>query len=219
MDHEFWHTRWERKQIGFHQDSGNPLLREHWAGLVGASKGAVLVPLCGKSNDMWWLHDRGHPVLGVELSALACKAFFEEAEERANVTPGEPFTRFCHDKTLELWCGDFFQLVPPDVKRTRWVYDRAALIALGPAARQHYVSHLSAILPDEIGILLITLDYDESEMAGPPFNVPDDEVYELYNTDFTVERLSHAKKGKDDPFNKRKGLSSASESVFVIHKR
>ena len=57
--------------------------------------------------------------------------FFEEAGEKAKVHPGEPFITFKHD-TLQLWCGDFFQLVPEDLKHVRLVYDRAALIALPP---------------------------------------------------------------------------------------
>lgn len=218
MDHEFWHARWERKEIGFHQESVNQHLQKHWAELAAAAKGQVLVPLCGKSHDMWWLHDRGHPVLGVELSRIACKDFFKEAGEKASVAPGEPFSRFCHDKTLELWCGDFFQLAPPDVQNIQWIYDRAALIAMRPATRQRYVNHLSAILPENTSILLITLDYDGAEMNGPPFNVPDKEVHELYNADFTIELLSQTKTDKNDPFNNRKGLSAASESVFRLHK-
>jgi thiopurine S-methyltransferase len=219
MDHEFWHARWERKEIGFHQESVNHYLHEYWPELTGTEKSQVLVPLCGKSHDLWWLHDRGHPILGVELSSIACKDFFEEAGEKAMVTPGSPFTRFRHDDTLELWCGDFYQLSPADVENVRWVYDRAALIALPPPMRQHYASHLSAILPENCGILLVTLDYDGSEMTGPPFNVTDNEVYELFSDHFTVERLRQNNMGKDDPFAKRKGLGSATESVFRLHKR
>jgi thiopurine S-methyltransferase len=219
MDHEFWHARWERKETGFHQESVNHYLHEHWPDLTGPEKSQVLVPLCGKSHDLWWLHDRGHPILGVELSRIACKDFFEEAGEKAMVTPGSPFTRFRHDDTLELWCGDFYQLSPTDVSNIRWVYDRAALIALPPLMRQRYASHLSAILPESCGILLITLDYDGSEMTGPPFNVTDNEVYELFSDDFTVERLRQENMAKDDPFAKRKGLGGATESVFLLYKR
>ena len=219
MEHEFWHARWERREIGFHQEKINRYLHEHWSELVGPAKGPVLIPLCGKSHDIWWLHDRGHPVLGVELSSIACKDFFEEAVEKATVSPGSPFTRFRHDDTLELWCGDFFQLAPADVKHVHWVYDRAALIALPPDTRKRYVNHLSAILPEKVGVLLITLNYNSAEMTGPPFSVSDEEVYGLYNTDFTVELLSQVTLDKDDPFCERKGLSGAGESVFRLHKR
>ena len=106
MEHEFWHQRWANNEIGFHEGTVNQYLHDHWPELAGTRTDTVLVPLCGKSHDMWWLHDRGHPIIGVELSDIACKDFFEEAGEKAQVHPGEPFTRFRHDD-LQLWCGDF----------------------------------------------------------------------------------------------------------------
>lgn len=216
MEHEFWHERWAKKEIGFHEGTVNQYLHDHWPELAGNNSGAVFVPLCGKAHDMWWLHDRGHPVLGVELSEIACKDFFEEAGEKAKVHPGEPFTTFKHDD-LEIWCGDFFQLVPDDLKHIRLVYDRAALIALPPSMRQKYVEHLTAIIPDGARILLITLDYD-TEIKGPPFNVSNDEVRELYGLDYDIEHVLTNTLAKDHPFAKRRGLEGASESVFRLTK-
>ncbi|MDV3502677.1 thiopurine S-methyltransferase [Marinobacter sp. M-5] len=217
MEHEFWHERWAKKEIGFHEGTINQYLHDHWPELAGNGKEAVLVPLCGKAHDMWWLHDRGHPIIGVELSDIACKDFFEEASEKAMVRPGEPFTRFKHDD-LEIWCGDFFQLVPDDLKHIRLVYDRAALIALPPHMRKGYVDHLTAVIPDGTRILLITLDYD-TEIKGPPFNVSDSEVHELYSGDFEIEHILTNTLAKDHPFTKRKGLSGATESVFRLLKK
>lgn len=158
MEHEFWHERWSKKEIGFHEGTVNQFLYDHWPELSGSGTESVFVPLCGKAHDMWWLHDRGHAVLGVELSEIACKDFFEEAGEKAMVHPGEPFTTFSHDN-LQLWAGDFFQLAPDDLKHVRLVYDRAALIALPQPMRKKYVEHLTAIIPEGTKILLITLDY------------------------------------------------------------
>jgi len=217
MEHQFWHERWAKKEIGFHEGTVNQYLHDHWPELAGNGTGTVLVPLCGKAHDMWWLHDRGHPVIGVELSEIACKDFFEEGQEKAQVHPGEPFTKFAHDD-LELWCGDFFQLVPEDLKHVRLVYDRAALIALPPHMRKDYVDHLTAVIPDGTRILLITLDYD-TEIKGPPFNVGDDEVRALYSGDYDIEHILTNTLAKDHPFTKRKGLAGAAESVFRLVKR
>ncbi|MEQ9546814.1 MAG: thiopurine S-methyltransferase [Marinobacter sp.] len=217
MEHEFWHERWAKKEIGFHEGTINSYLHDHWPELAGEGTPAVFIPLCGKAHDMWWLHDRGHPIIGVELSDIACKDFFEEAGEKAMVRPGEPFTRFKHDN-LELWCGDFFQLVPDDLKHIRLVYDRAALIALPPKMRKEYVEHLTAVIPDGTRILLITLDYD-TEIKGPPFNVSDEEVRELYSDDYDIEHILTNTLAKDHPFTKRKGLAGATESVFRLVKK
>ncbi|ARM83080.1 thiopurine S-methyltransferase [Marinobacter salarius] len=217
MEHQFWHERWAKKEIGFHEGTVNQYLHDHWPELAGNGIGTVLVPLCGKAHDMWWLHDRGHAVIGVELSDVACKDFFEEGQEKAKVHPGEPFTKFAHDD-LQLWCGDFFQLVPEDLKHVRLVYDRAALIALPPHMRQDYVDHLTAVIPDGTRILLITLDYD-TDIKGPPFNVSDEEVLKLYSADYEIEHILTNTLAKDHPFTKRKGLAGATESVFRLTKR
>ncbi|WP_303290888.1 thiopurine S-methyltransferase [Marinobacter sp. SS5-14b] len=219
MEHEFWHERWAKQQTGFHEGTVNQYLHDHWPELAGTGTDAVFVPLCGKAHDMWWLNDRGHPVIGVELSDIACKDFFEEAGEKANVHPGEPFTTFKHDD-LQLWCGDFFQLVPDDLKHVRLVYDRAALIALPPEMRQGYVDHLTAVTPEGVQMLLITLDYDSNEMQGPPFNVSDDEVFKLYGEDYEISQVLKQDMARDNPFAKRRGLrNGASESVFTLTKK
>ena len=217
MEHEFWHARWANNEIGFHEGSVNRYLHNHWQELAARGGETVFVPMCGKAKDMWWLYDRGHPVIGVELSEIACKDFFEEAGARARVKPGRPFTRFIHDR-LELWCGDFFQLVPGDLSNIRLVYDRAALIALPPHMRPEYAQHLNAILPDQAAILLVTLDYRNHEVQGPPFNVSDAEVHTLYGQDFEVEHILTSLLPAEHPFARRKGLSGATESVFYLRR-
>ncbi|WP_165855903.1 thiopurine S-methyltransferase [Marinobacter sp. JSM 1782161] len=218
MDHEFWHARWEKQEIGFHEGTVNRYLHDHWPDMVHTGNETVLVPLCGKSKDMWWLHDRGHPVIGVELSPVACKDFFEEAEAKARVHPDQPFTRYTHEE-LSLWCGDFFQLVPDDVRHVRQVYDRAALIALPPNMRREYADHLEAILPEEASILLITLDYETGATTPPPFNVSPAEVAELFGDDFDIDCVLTNPLEKDHPFAKRKGLEHGSESVFRLRRK
>ena len=69
------------------------------------------------------------------------------------------------------------------------LYDRAALIALPPLMRAQYAEHLSRLLPSGCQGLLITLDYDQSQKAGPPFAVTDDEVKVLFGSDWTVKTL------------------------------
>ncbi|BES72813.1 thiopurine S-methyltransferase [Marinobacter nanhaiticus D15-8W] len=218
MEHEFWHARWKHQEIGFHEGTVNRYLHDHWPEMVQTGTETVLVPLCGKAKDMWWLYDRGHPVLGIELSPIACKDFFEEAETKALVQPAQPFIRYIHDE-LQLWCGDFFQLVPDDVEHVRLVYDRAALIALPPKMRRDYAEHLTAVLPDQARILLITLDYEEGAIKGPPFNVADEEVHQLFGEDFEIEHVLTNPLEKDHPFAKRRGLTEGVESVFKLTRK
>ncbi|QQZ40407.1 thiopurine S-methyltransferase [Pseudomonas sp. SK3(2021)] len=178
MQPEFWHKRWEQNQIGFHLSEVNPYLQRYWPrlGLVPGSR--VLVPLCGKSLDLSWLASQGHQVLGIELSEKAVQDFFSEQQLQPRVSLRGGFTVYEY-APIQLWCGDFFALQATDVADCQALYDRAALIALPPEMRERYAAHLRSILPQGCQGLLITLDYDQALMAGPPFAVLDDEVKAL----------------------------------------
>jgi thiopurine S-methyltransferase len=179
MDAEFWHQRWMANQIGFHLDQVNPFLKRYWPELRLTPPAEVLVPLCGKTLDMRWLQRQGYPVTGVELSDKALQAFMEEHQIE---TQQVAHPRFCQwqGEGLRLFCGDFFDLSAEDVKGVKAVYDRAALVALPFEMRQRYIAHLRDILPFGVQILLITMEYDQSQMDGPPFSVPQAEVETLF---------------------------------------
>ncbi|MBI5437701.1 MAG: hypothetical protein HY936_01890 [Nitrosomonadales bacterium] len=129
MKKDFWLERWERKEIGFHQSEINPYLRQYWQELHLARDKNVFVPLCGKSSDLLWLRKQGHPVLGVELSAIAAQAFFEENSYTPHRFPGGKFD--CYEAGgIRILCGDFFDLSKDDMAKVSAVYDRASLVAL-----------------------------------------------------------------------------------------
>ena len=52
MKHDFWHERWLRDEIGFHQQAFNTHLQEFWRSLGLPSDAGVFVPLCGKTLDL-----------------------------------------------------------------------------------------------------------------------------------------------------------------------
>ena len=81
MQADFWHDRWQRQQIGFHEPAANPLLLQHFDTLALPSAARILLPLCGKTLDIDWLLARGHEVVGAELSAIAVAALFERLQE------------------------------------------------------------------------------------------------------------------------------------------
>jgi thiopurine S-methyltransferase len=219
----FWHERWERDQLGFHQEDVNSLLIEHWPTLSQKSASEVFVPLCGKSHDMRWLRDAGHEVVGVELSPIACRDFFVEAgieaiqsgTQSGTRSGTQPLDRF-EGEGYRLLCGDFFDLEPADLIDVRGVFDRASLIALPPEMRRRYAHHMTAILPEDVTILLITLDYDQSKMNGPPHSVPNTEVEALFGEAFSLDIL--ATTGFVEPhirFRER-GLDSWCETVWRL---
>ena len=185
MEPKFWQERWARNQIGFHLPEVNPYLQRHWPQLALAQGAQVLVPLCGKSLDLMWLASHGLRVLGVELSEQAVKAFFSEQNLVPRITRRGVFSVYQAD-LIEVWCGDFLALDAEAVADCTALYDRAALIALPPLMRAQYAEHLHQLLRPGCQGLLITLDYDQTQKAGPPFAVTDDEVKVLFGSQWTL---------------------------------
>jgi len=215
MEKDFWLERWEKQEIGFHENDINAYLTRYWKELNPPSGSTVFVPLCGKSNDMKWLREQGHPVLGVELSPLAAQAFFRENAYSAKGVKTGHFERY-EANGIQIDCGDFFDLSKDDLANVKAVYDRAAMIALPPEMRQRYVQHLVNILPSATQILLVTFDYPQAEMSGPPFAVTPKEVEALYGKYAEINMLSQTDSLPQNPRFKSKGLTRLQESVFIM---
>jgi thiopurine S-methyltransferase len=214
MDPDFWQARWREGRIGFHRSDANPNLVEHLEHL-GAPQGdaAVFVPLCGKSVDLPFLVGRGFPVVGAEISELACRALFEEQGLAYSERRVGAYTRF-EAGALSVLCGDYFGLQPADLGPIHGAWDRAALIAMPPERRPRYVATLARLLPQGAPLLLVSVDYPPGPMQGPPFSVPDAEVRTLFGDTFRIES-SHAHDALDDnPRFRDAGLGALRETVY-----
>jgi len=217
MDAGFWHQRWRDNLIGFHQADINPHLQDFWPRLGLGPDDPVLVPLCGKSRDMLWLAER-QPVLGVELSPIAVQAFFREAGWPAECVQEHGFTVWQQGR-LRLLCGDFFDLQPPLPAGVRAVYDRAALIALPAEMRIRYATRLTALVPAAASMLLVSLEYDQAQMNGPPFSVEEAEVHRLFAAHWSIERLHEEDVLASESKFRERGLSRLTEKIFLLRRR
>ena len=215
MNPNFWHERWQHNEIGFHQQEFNAHLQGYWEQLAVPVGGLVFVPLCGKSRDLLWLRARGHQVLGVELSPIAVRDFFAENTLTPQITRQGAFVRYEADG-LAVLCGDFFDLTPELLQSVAGVYDRAALIALPPELRARYVEHSAAVLPAAAGTLLVTMEYPQNEMNGPPFAVHEEEVRRLYARHYTVTCLFSKDILAENPRFQERGLSALAEKVYRL---
>ncbi|MGV6397956.1 thiopurine S-methyltransferase [Pseudomonas caspiana] len=215
MEADFWHQRWAANQIGFHQPEANPYLQRYWPGLQPEAASKVLVPLCGKSLDLSWLAGQGYLVLGVELSEKAVLEFFSEQRLEPLVSQHGAFKVY-RAGAVEIWCGDFFSLRAEDVADCTAFYDRAALIALPPAMRERYVEHLNNVLPMICKGLLITLDYDQAKIDGPPFSVPDEEVQRLLTPAWRLEQLQTCDVLEQSPKFLKGGVERLQDHVYRL---
>lgn len=177
----------------------------------------MLVPLCGKTEDLRWLSARGHEVVGVELSLIAAKAFAAEQGIVFTESHEPPFTVF-RGKSITLYAGDFFDFSPAVDGLFDLFYDRAALIALPPEMRPAYAQHLRSLITGGARGLLIGLEYDSSAMHGPPFSVPETEVRRLFSG-FSCENLLESDCLEDEPRFKARGLTWMKEIVYSLDRK
>ncbi|GBG15429.1 thiopurine S-methyltransferase [Novimethylophilus kurashikiensis] len=217
MHHEFWHERWALKQIGFHQEDINPYLMRFWPAL-GVTGGRVFVPLCGKSRDMIWLREQGFDVVGVELSEVAVREFFEENGLVPVETEVLNFRRF-EAGGYVLWCGDLFSLNHALLGEISAVYDRASLVALPPDMRGQYAAKLTDLLVPRTPTLLIAFEYPQHQMDGPPFSVTTDEVHALYGEHSDIELLHEENILSRESRFQAKGLERLVEKVYRLTRK
>ena len=128
---EDWLGRWDQGRIGWHEAAGNEGLKSFWPDT--AKPGSVLVPLCGKTPDLLWLAQRGHDVVGVELSEIAVESFFDDHGLEFVREAGGPLIRYtAKNHSLTLFCGDYFDFQSEQFDA---LYDRGALVALSGGVR------------------------------------------------------------------------------------
>jgi len=203
---EDWLDRWENGRTGWHETDGNAGLRSHWP----KCSGRVLVPLCGKSPDLLWLAEQGHEVVGVELSEIAIREFFREQALDFEIDLSGHLERYSAiGLPVTIYCGDYFNFesTPFD-----GLYDRGALVAVDPVNRQTYAAFTRALLKPNSCNLIVTLEYDQDVVRGPPFSVQADEL-SVYWSD--LERVSERDDiGNCPPKFRAAGLTDIKEVVW-----
>lgn len=180
MKTKYWIESWEDGRIGFHKDDIHPVLKKYESQLHLSKSDKVLIPLCGKSLDLIWFSKKVSYVWGVELSHLAIESFSKENDHSFKKIEKAPFSIY-QSPHITIACGDFFNF---DQNLTQitfdLIYDRAALVALPPVMRENYYDQCKRNLSSSGKILLISFEYDQKRVAGPPFSVNENEIRENY---------------------------------------
>jgi thiopurine S-methyltransferase len=211
----FWHERWRTGQIGFHKSAPDRHLGQYWPSLAIEGNGRVWVPLCGKSVDLLWLRDRGHTVSGVEISAIALESLLMEHGVTARRRVAGEFDIYEAER-LKLFRGDFFAFTPSLLGPVSAVYDRAALISWNPEMRDAYVGHVAALTTPGTQTLLVTMEYPQEQIKGPPFSVDAAEVTRLYGRNHAIQELSRLDILAEEPRLRSRGLEQLQEVCYRL---
>lgn len=211
MEASFWHQKWEKGDIAFHQSEGNPLLREHLEKLNLAMGSRVFLPLCGKTRDLAWLLKSGYRVVGAELSELAINELFNNLGVEPKTTRVGKLTLY-HAKDIDIFVGDIFNVSAEVLGLVEAVYDRAALVALPASMRHQYTSHLMKIT-NAAPQLLICYEYNQQLMDGPPFSISEAEVKDHYAATYQLKAVENK-----NVAGGLKGEVASIETVWLLQK-
>jgi thiopurine S-methyltransferase len=190
MEASFWHDKWDKNQIGFHAAKVNGFLKAHFSALAVPEGGRVFVPLCGKTRDIGWLIQHGCHVVGAELSEVAIVQLFQDLGVVAEVEELGRVTRYSGEG-ITVFVGDVFDVRADMVGDIMAVYDRAALVALPEEVRGKYAEHVDQIT-GHAAQLVLTFEYDQDAMSGPPFSITVDMVEALYGAKYDITLVADA---------------------------
>ena len=211
MDTNFWHQKWQRGEIAFHEGEANRFLTDHFGKLNLAPGSRVFLPLCGKTRDTAWLLARGYCVVGAELSEIAIHDLFTELGVEPALSRAGKLTRY-RAKDIDILVGDIFDVTAAILEPISAIYDRAALVALPTRVRGLYTSHLVHIT-DAAPQLLISYAYDQLLIDGPPFSVSADEVQQHYGATYQLQWVESR-----DVAGGMKGKVPATETAWLLQK-
>ena len=212
MDPGFWHQRWEKNEIAFHEGKANPVLAKHFNELSLAKGSRVFVPLCGKTLDIFWLLSNGYRVAGAELSQIAIEQLFMDLGLQPEISTVGEVERWSANH-LDIFVGDIFALSRKILGPVDAIYDRAALVAFPAEMRNRYAAHLTEIT-GKAPQLVICYDYDQSLMEGPPFSIRNEEVHRHYADHYEVTLMAST-----DVSGGLKGKCAAKENVWQLRSK
>ena len=237
-----WDSKWNNEYEGkprFHLSIPNPsLVKFHGDEFNPPKDMPILLPLCGKTIDLWWLSTAGHScVVGVEGVQQGIEELREEMlndlrplnNDSAQIWTTTPdrrnwfyskdsLNRSSTEETegsacISIVCADFFELSPVTfgVQSPCFaaIYDRGALVAVPPHSRHKYVDVIDSLLIPGGQILMVTVDSGRN--TGPPFPITPGVIEELFSTrDYSTKLLEE----HDASFGE-----GSKEYVFLLTKK
>jgi len=111
---------------------------------------------------------------------------------------------------VDIFVGDIFALTAETLGPVDAVYDRAALVALPEGIRGQYAAHVASIT-GTAPHLLVTFQYDQTAMDGPPFSLSEAAVRTHYGAVYQISVLAD-----EDVPGGLKGVCPATEKALLL---
>lgn len=219
-----WLEKWEKAEIPWHKPKVDNNIQRHLEELTrGQPSASILVTWCGKSVDMPWLCSQGYNVVGVELSTVAVRQFFEENEipystlmTQAN---GEEFVVYrAQDRKLTIFLGDYYKLTPDLAGTFEAIWDNNAFGSSPPADRLQYISVLASLLKANGRVLLANWEYGELIRDTYPYSLSSSLVKEFFQEKFEIKYLGKCEIFTDY-FIKKFNVDFAYRNIHLLSKK
>lgn len=158
----------------------------------------VLLPLCGKSNDLRFMYEEGHKVLGVECADEAIHDFFSINNIPRDVTTvtatksgKNAQLHSSPDGQLKVIQNNFLTLDSEMFNGTiDCVWDRGAFGTITEEEQSMYIDTIRRLLGPNFRYLLLVLEFDQSQSKDPvPMPQPEEKVRHFFGSFCEIERL------------------------------
>lgn len=170
--------------------------------LEGKSKenpARILLPLCGKSNDLRFLYQNGHIVTGVECAPQAIDDFFtlnnlpHQVREINGTRKGAKVNLHSTlDERLRVCQSNFLTLDSPETLNATidCVWDRGAFGTITDEEQELYIKTIRRLLSDNFRYLLLVLEFDAEKSSDPvPLPQPEEKVRRMFGEFCNIEKL------------------------------
>jgi len=178
---------WEKNDTTWHSNIVEPALFKHHKDVTRGQTGAVVFfPFCGKDPGMKFMADKGHEVIGVELSPIGCRDFFIEnniefTEEKLNEK-----VVLCKSKDgkIRLYGCNFMDYEPARESAVDVIWDRGAIQSLlDDSMLSQYVDKLKLLFrPGLVSYTCIDI-FEDWE------NLTREKIQTMYGEGFSVDNF------------------------------
>ncbi|XP_067677935.1 thiopurine S-methyltransferase-like [Haliotis asinina] len=190
-----WLKSWDDGTLGSLVDTHpDPCLVEHFNDLTaGRPHLRILVPLCGTCLDMKWFADRGHSVVGVDISEVAARLFFDRNQIPHTVedlphVQGKLYRST--DAAVKFYVINFYDFNENLEGLFDVVWDTGSFGSIDVRDRDRYMTAINSVLKPNCVYLLETLVFDKTKFEGPPYSFFIEDVEEVFGNKFIVVKVA-----------------------------